>query len=649
MRTRIPAAAALLLSAVFAIAQNVIFVDAARGDDQQDGLSPQTALRSIAAAMAKVQPGDTVSLGAGQYFYESMVFVRGGTPWRPITIEGNGATISGLAPVPADQWQDRGDGLFFQPDGTRVGALEPYLIDGDGRRLEGSRKPEELKVGQACWPAKGIYLRCAPGVTPAQLGLRGTYRPCGVTMTNISYVTIRNLNAEFFANDGFNMHGYCRGLHYENICGRHNGDDGFSNHEDVAAVVRGGHFHHNNYGIQDISVARSLYQGVLVEHNHRAGADFWGGFRSMEDSLVRDNAGGQVVIRSTLVATAGYEPDDPMAAGTLFLKNVVISGGPQGLVVMSNARATVQRCSILDAAIGASVLSGAALHLFHSLIRHPEGGHALLLQGGTLRANGNAYHPGAFRINDQDFPPTAFADFQSACGQDAQSVLGAPSFRGMFLAQQPKVMDGRQRRAPGIASPIDLPVGDIAPPEPQVVTSTGPLQLDFDFESDNPWALAYVWPERAPDGAIIAAQAVLSDQQAASGKQAVAVSAHFPPAEQAKTWQLKLFSVRFDSLDRPVTALSFKLFGDGSNTRFIPRIRDRSGEQFFGPDGRLDWQGWRIINWDLKEQPPKYLGGDNNQQQDGPPMEIVVDFFPEIPPAGGSATFFLDDLSIRCD
>ncbi len=647
MRQRIPAATVFIFSAVLAIAQNVFYVDAMAGNDEQDGLSPQAALRSLAAAMARIQPGDTVSLGARQCFYESMVFVRGGTPWRPITIEGNGATISGLAPVPADPWQDLGDGRFFQPDGTRVGALEPYLIDGDNRRLEGTRKPEELKVGQACWTAKGISLRCAPGVTPAQLGLRGTYRPCGVTMSNISYVTIRNLNAEYFANDGFNMHGYCRGLHYENICARNNGDDGFSNHEDVAAVVRGGHFHHNNYGIQDISVARSLYQGVLVEHNRHAGADFWGGFRSMEDSLVRDNAGGQVVIRSTPAAIAGYEPDDPMAAGMLFLKNVVISGGPQGLVIMSNARATVQRCTILDSVVGASVLSGAALHLFQSLIRHPEDGHALQLQGGTLRANGNAYHPGVFRINDQDYPPTAFANYQSASGQDAQSVLGEPSFRGMFLTQQPMLTYAGGRRAPGISSPIDIPVGDIAPPEPQ--TPSGPLQLDFDFESDNPWALAYVWPERGPDGTAVAAQAVLSDQQAASGKQAVAVSAQFPPADAPRTWQLKLFSVRFESIERPVSALAFKLFGDGSNTRFVPRVRDRSGEQFFGPEGRLDWQGWRDIRWELKNLPPKCLGGDNNQRQDGPPMEIVVDFFPEIPPAGGTATFYLDDLSIRCD
>lgn len=647
MRTAIPTAAIFILSAVFAVAQNVIYVDAARGDDQLDGLSPQKALRSIAAAMAKVQPGDTVSLGAGQCFYENMVFLRGGSAWQPITIEGNGATLSGLAPVPADQWQDLGDGLFFQADGTRVGAQAPYLIDRDNQRLEGSRKPEELKPGQACWLPKGIYLRCAAGVTPAQLELRGTYRPCGVTMTNISYVTIRNLNAEYFANDGFNMHGYCRGLHYENICGRHNGDDGFSNHEDVSAVVRGGHFHHNNYGIQDISVARSLYQGVLVENNRLAGADFWGGFRSMEDSLVRNNAGRQVAIHSTTTATVGYEPDDPMAAGLLFLKNVVINGGSQGLVVMGNARATVQRCCILDSTVGASVMNSAALHLFQSLIRHPADGQALRLQGGLLRANGNAYYPGAFRINDQDYPPTAFADYQNASGQDAQSVLGEPAFRGMFLAQQPMISHGGQRRAPGIASPIDLPVGDIAPPEPQA--GSRPLQFDFDFENENPWSRAYVWPEHGPDGTAIATQAVLSEQQAASGKQAVAVSAQFPPGDKAKTWQLKLFSVRFDCLERPVTALSFKLFGDGSNTRFVPRVRDRSGEQFYGPEGRLDWQGWRTISWNLKDQPPRCQGGNNNQVQDGPPMEIVVDFYPEVPAAGAAVTFFLDDLSVRCD
>jgi hypothetical protein len=332
----------------------------------------------------------------------------------------------------------------------------------------------------------------------------------------------------------------------------------------------------------------------------------------------------------------------------LFLTHTVISGGQHGLVVMGNARATMQRCSILDATVGASVLSGAALHVFHSLIRHPDHGLALQLQNGRLRANGNAYHPGTFRMNDREFPPLAFADYQSASGQDAQSVLGEPSFRGLFVAQQPKIMDGRQHRAPGITSPIDLPVGNIAPPEPQA-TTTGPLLLEFDFESDNPWSRAYVWPERGHDGTPVTAQSALSNQQAASGRQAAAVSAQFPPGDKARTWLLKLFSIRFDSLDRPVTELSFKLFGDGSNTRFVPRVRDRYGEQFYGPEGRLDWHGWRNINWMLKEQPPRCLGGNKNQQQDGPPMEIVVDFYPEISPAGASVTFFLDDLNIRCD
>jgi hypothetical protein len=649
MRKFLPSIAVFVASAVLLVAQNVLYVDAERGDDAQDGLSPEKALRSIDAAMAKIQPGDTLSLGAGQLFYESMVFRSSGTPWQPIIIEGNGATISGLAEVPAERWQDLGDGLFFQPDGTRVGAQEPFLIDREQRRLEGPQKPAELKVGQACWIAKGIYVRCAPGVKPAQLELRGTYRPCGVTMTNISYVSVRNLTAEYFANDGFNMHGYCRGLHFDQICARYNGDDGFSNHEDVAAVVRGGYFHHNNYGIQDINVARSLYQGVLVEHNRRAGADFSGGFRSLEDSLLRNNAGGQIVIRDNKPRVAGYAADDPMHAGNLFLKNVVICGGARGLVVTGKSSASVQRCSILDAKVAVSVLSNATLYLFNSLIRHPEDGQALLIQGGSLRADGNAYYPGSIHANGQDFPPAAFADYQRSSEQDQHSLVGAPSFRGMFLARQPVLMDGQQRRAPGISSPLILPVGDISPPEPQFASAAAPLHLFFDFESDNPWHRAYLWPERDEEGTAVPTQAVLSKQQAASGQQAVAISAQLPPSDKPRTWQLKLFSTRFDCLEKPVTELSFKIFGDGSNTRFVPRVRDKSGEQFYGPEGRLDWQGWREIRWNLKETPPRCHGGDGNQRQDGPPMEIVVDFYPQVPATGGTRTFYLDDLSIRCD
>ena len=94
----------------------------------------------------------------------------------------------------------------------------------------------------------------------------------GFATASASYIVCRNLVCECFANDGFNMHGDCRGIYLENVVARYNGDDGISIHETGGLVVRGAHVHHNTFGLQDVNAARSFYNGVLAEHNPLDGA-----------------------------------------------------------------------------------------------------------------------------------------------------------------------------------------------------------------------------------------------------------------------------------------------------------------------------------------------------------------------------------------
>lgn len=89
---------------MLALSAKTVHVDGQNGLDSRDGLSAATAKKTIAAATSLLGPGDTLWLAPGQTFYESITFPVDGTPTQPITVEGNGAIISGLMAVPEDQW-----------------------------------------------------------------------------------------------------------------------------------------------------------------------------------------------------------------------------------------------------------------------------------------------------------------------------------------------------------------------------------------------------------------------------------------------------------------------------------------------------------------------------------------------------------------
>jgi parallel beta-helix repeat protein len=63
------------------------------GDDKRSGASPDAALRSIAAAMERVQPGMTVYIEGGTY-YERAVTKRGGAANREITLTSHGGGVA---------------------------------------------------------------------------------------------------------------------------------------------------------------------------------------------------------------------------------------------------------------------------------------------------------------------------------------------------------------------------------------------------------------------------------------------------------------------------------------------------------------------------------------------------------------------------
>ena len=660
---------------MLALSAKTVHVDGQNGLDSQDGLSAATAKKTIAAATSLLGPGDTLWLAPGQTFYESITFPVDGTPTQPITVEGNGAIISGLMAVPEDQWQDKGDGLFFQPAKIKYGALAPYMVNRDLTPLPRGAKPDTLQPGQGVCTTDGLYIRCEPGRTPADLGLYVTGRVSGVALSNRSYITVRNLIAEYFSNDGFNIHGYCRGLLFENITGRCNGDDGFSIHEDVAAMVRGGHFHDNTYGIQDVTASRSWYQGVLVENNRSIGVHFVGGARSLEDAVVRNNAGPQVRTQSDRARGLGYTPGNPMENGLFFFKNVVILGSPgaDAFDAAGNGKVVVSNCAILGGKTGLVVRDNAELHLHASVVANGVDQEVQVAPTAKYVASANAFHPGRFV---RDAASLGLAEFQAATGQDQESVIAPPKHDDAYQFSEPVVrflnsdtVAGPDRTAvlpltpsaaadnnadaPAKSTPSTPPSLAAAPATPAAPRATAlPLApkdgwCKFDFEDSNPWNLVYPEPAKMADGQPLPTSAELSTEQAASGQRSLRLHAAFPEQER-KSWMIKLFSQRLGETNVKVIRVRFKMFGANCGTPFAPRFRDARGEIFQGKTGKIDWEGWRDLEWDLVADPPTIRGGDQNQILDAP-FQFVVDFYPRITPAEKTFTVFVDDLEFNVE
>jgi hypothetical protein len=293
-----------------------------------------------------------------------------GTPEKPIVINGNGAVLCGLTRFEESGWKHQGGDLYFFADKSAWGALRPKVYMGEEKLISaGNRPPEDLKPLEASWQKEGVYFRAEKGRKPSSYDLmasrpKGFTLHSGVFMVSQSYVIFKDITAERFANDGFNVHLCCHGLEFRNITGRWNGDDGFSVHEDVHANVYNGYFHHNDFGIQDVGIAQTYFFGCLIESNRVCGVDFFGGCRGLRDSKVRNNSCNQMRIFKGRGDKVQTESKNPMLVPSVYLRNVEIGPGEGcGISVRETANVVAVDCSVSGVAIGVDNVSDGDVNL----------------------------------------------------------------------------------------------------------------------------------------------------------------------------------------------------------------------------------------------------------------------------------------------
>lgn len=246
---------------------------------------------TIHHAIKMAVAGDTIHLEPKVYRDYAGFYGKKGEPGKPVTLDGHGATLEGSDPIDPAKWRDVSPGLFANDDlmpglSDAVIGRWFFLFDGKmqhmGRTSKGKqaplKKPEELQAGEWTFvkdpsrekpPSKAIYgtfyLKVAAGQSLAEAKVFAPMRSAGVQMSgDNAHLVIKNLTATHPYNDGFNIHGDCRDVIFENIRAIECGDDGISAHETAEYRVDGFVSIGNSTGICDTVAARTSYNRVFI-------------------------------------------------------------------------------------------------------------------------------------------------------------------------------------------------------------------------------------------------------------------------------------------------------------------------------------------------------------------------------------------------
>jgi hypothetical protein len=266
-------------------------VDPAIGDDSNDGST--SPLKSIRQAIRIAKAGDTIHLKPVVYHQYAGFYGKRGDPGNPITLDGHGATLEGSDAIQPASWTEVAPGLFKNDQLMPTLNLAIlwrwfFLFDGKinrmGRVLKGKSepflKPAELIPGE--WTFVGnhkqpkggsdadkvqgsFFLKIKPGQTLKQANIRFPIRSAGVQFSGENtHLVIRNLTATHPYNDGFNIHGDCRDILFENIQAIECGDDGISAHETAKYRVDGFVSIGNGTGICDTGSSQTSYNNLFI-------------------------------------------------------------------------------------------------------------------------------------------------------------------------------------------------------------------------------------------------------------------------------------------------------------------------------------------------------------------------------------------------
>jgi hypothetical protein len=374
IRSRLGLLATLAVGALFAAtpaSATDIFLNNLLGSDAFDGSAPKPGkppagpVATLARACELLEKSDRLIMAnTGKPYRGTLALSKGGTPGKPMVIEGNGATIEGLDATKPEEWTVGENGLVS----TAWDAPWGFSVVVNRRMSTIAQSLEGLAPGASVWVEneKRGYYRLRDGQSLSDLEVP---RYCnGVQITECGYISVRNLCCQFYYNDGFNISGVCPGLRFEHVESRWNGDEGISAHSIATLSVLDAHLHHNQNGVADCQLSQTFYDGLRVHDNWSVGVYFLGGYHTVNDAQILDNGIAIMLEPLADVYEAGGDRD-PLRNCTARLSNVYVRGGRYGLQMSGGSRASVEHATFVNNDVAIS-LSGedTDLHIVNSII-----------------------------------------------------------------------------------------------------------------------------------------------------------------------------------------------------------------------------------------------------------------------------------------
>ncbi len=192
------------------------YVDNVAGDDLWNGTeaapgAPLGPTQTIAKALRMAGAGDRIVLAnSGRPYQESISLVgnrHSGRVDRPFIIEGNGATLSGSAPVP-DRWEAVQNNTFRFP--LQQLQYQQLFLDGlPARQLATTSRMSTVNELQPLeWIlSKGhLYFRVEKDRLPHQYNPSFASQPTGITLYKVRNAVVVDLFVQGFQIDGVQVH-----------------------------------------------------------------------------------------------------------------------------------------------------------------------------------------------------------------------------------------------------------------------------------------------------------------------------------------------------------------------------------------------------------------------------------------------------------
>jgi len=329
-----------------------IYVNVQTGSDEGDG-SLQAPLATAQKAVGLAQKGDTIHLLPEGAVIRQEIVLSGR---EGITIDGHGSTLTGADPLPADGWEPVAPGLVRRQLPTPAMGRHLLIVGGRANRMGRSPTvraafppPEKLQPGDFAWVAVGEKLGWLYVRGPVDR-LEWSVRVAGVrTGGRNRDITIRDLNCRHALNDGFNIHGDCRGLRCRRITGYENFDEGFSAHDTCQCWIDEGRFWGNDNAVADVNQADTFYRDCEFRDSVSTEVLFSGGKHSLDHCRVLA-AGKSAFSASSTTMTRDRTQRVPIEVRLTRCEFRSVDDPPRRFA-LSDAQVTLQKCTLARVAL----------------------------------------------------------------------------------------------------------------------------------------------------------------------------------------------------------------------------------------------------------------------------------------------------------